>query len=115
MNGEEVEGNIIIIGNKSDKEDDRQVTFEEGQRIAHEYDLTFLETSSKENAGVDEAFLIMANEIMAKINPDELEVDRKYSFKIRGMPLQPEDNENNDSPTRPTVQQRKKKSACCKG
>lgn len=57
----------------------------------------------------------MANEVLTKINPDELEVDRKYSFKIRGMPLQPEDAENAENQTRPTVSPKKKKSACCKG
>ena len=54
----------------------------------------------------------MANEIMAKISPESLEADRRYSFKIKGMPLGPEEDENPEA--RPTVPAKPKKKNCCK-
>jgi hypothetical protein len=68
-----------------------------------------METSSKTNHGVDEAFLIMANEVMANLTPEQLEGDVRRSFKIKGMPL-PEQDEDPDQ--RPVI--RKKKKKCCK-
>ena len=48
---------IIIIGNKSDLEEKRQVSTEEGQRFAKEEGLVFLETSAKSSENVEDAFL----------------------------------------------------------
>jgi Ras-related protein Rab-14 len=101
---------VLIIGTKSDLDEEREVTFEEGQTYGNENDLTFLETSSKENKGVDEAFLIMANEIMCNMSPEQLDGDVRRSFKIRGMPLEPEAGDE-DAEHRPVM---KKKKKCCK-
>lgn len=47
----------IIVGNKSDCSDkDRQVTFEQGQRLAQKYNVQFLESSAKENTNIQEIF-----------------------------------------------------------
>lgn len=48
---------IMLIGNKSDLEDGREVAYEEGARFAQENGLIFLETSAKTAANVEEAFL----------------------------------------------------------
>eukprot|EP01022_Parablepharisma_sp_SALTPOND_P028916 TRINITY_DN72033_c0_g1_i1.p4 TRINITY_DN72033_c0_g1~~TRINITY_DN72033_c0_g1_i1.p4 ORF type:complete len:100 (+),score=13.71 TRINITY_DN72033_c0_g1_i1:498-797(+) len=53
----------ILLGNKCDKQDMREVTFEEGSELAAKYNVNFLETSAKSSQGVAEAFQILANDI----------------------------------------------------
>ena len=43
----------ILVGNKTDLEDKRAVSFEEGQEMANHYCVRFLETSAKECKNVD--------------------------------------------------------------
>ncbi|EEB05417.1 GTPase Ypt2 [Schizosaccharomyces japonicus yFS275] len=53
----------ILIGNKCDCEEQRQVTYEQGQALAEELGIKFLEASAKTNVNVDEAFFTLAREI----------------------------------------------------
>lgn len=48
-----------FVGNKSDC-GERQVRREEGERLAREYNVAFLETSAKSGLNVDVAFLAVA-------------------------------------------------------
>ena len=57
----------ILIGNKKDLEDQRQVKFEEGKKLAEENNLLFLETSAKTAENVQEAFTISAEKILEQI------------------------------------------------
>ena len=43
---------IILIGNKKDLENERQVSTEEGQKLAKEYNISFFESSAKTNENV---------------------------------------------------------------
>eukprot|EP01115_Flamella_aegyptia_P007915 TRINITY_DN32870_c0_g1_i1.p1 TRINITY_DN32870_c0_g1~~TRINITY_DN32870_c0_g1_i1.p1 ORF type:complete len:203 (-),score=55.16 TRINITY_DN32870_c0_g1_i1:111-719(-) len=58
---------IMLIGNKSDLEHKRAVTFEEGKKFAEENGLIFRETSAKTASNVEEAFLETANIIFDKM------------------------------------------------
>ena len=58
----------ILIGNKKDLEEQRQVKYEEGKRLAEENNLLFLETSAKTAENVQEAFTISAERILDQIN-----------------------------------------------
>jgi len=58
---------IMLIGNKSDLELKRQITFEEGKKFATENGLIFMETSAKTASNVDEAFLETARQIFHKV------------------------------------------------
>jgi len=53
----------ILVGNKNDLTDQRQVTAEEGKELADHYNIRFLETSAKESTNVEEAFTLMTKEI----------------------------------------------------
>lgn len=54
----------MIVGNKSDlRADQRQVTTEEGKKLAGEWGCGFLETSAKMKENIDRAFESMIAEI----------------------------------------------------
>ena len=64
---------ILLIGNKTDLAEKREVSFEEGQAFAKEHGLLFLETSAKSSDHVEEAFLTTADCILGKIDKGELD------------------------------------------
>jgi Ras-related protein Rab-2A len=49
---------IMLIGNKSDLDSKRVVTYQEGLEFAEKNGLVFLETSAKEDSNVEEVILI---------------------------------------------------------
>ena len=57
----------ILVGNKSDLEDSRQVSTDEGKELADTYNIRFVETSAKESANVEEAFTLMTKEIKSRV------------------------------------------------
>ena len=67
---------ILMVGNKKDLEDEREVTFLEASRFAQENGLMFLETSAKTGNSVEEAFLKCSKNILAKIETGELDPER---------------------------------------
>ena len=54
----------VLIGNKTDLEDKRVVTYNQGKEFADTYGLKFLETSAKKNLNVSEAFITLGRELM---------------------------------------------------
>ncbi|MCP9260353.1 RAB8A [Dirofilaria immitis] len=56
----------MIIGNKCDVEERRQVSRERGEQLAIEYGTKFMETSAKANINVEEAFFTLARDIKLK-------------------------------------------------
>ena len=58
----------ILIGNKKDLEESRQVKYEEGKKLAEENNLLFLETSAKTAENVQECFKISAEKILDQIS-----------------------------------------------
>ena len=58
---------IILIGNKIDLEDKREVIFDEGNEFAIKHGIMFMETSAKTGEGVEEAFRKSVQEIENKI------------------------------------------------
>ena len=58
---------IVLVGNKCDLEDKRQVTYEEGKDLADKNELLFFESSAKDGINVDDIFVNSAKEISKKI------------------------------------------------
>lgn len=56
----------LLVGNKIDLTDKRAVTTEEGQALANQYGVAFLETSARDNQNVEEAFIKMAATMQKK-------------------------------------------------
>ena len=57
----------VLVGNKKDLENERQVFFDEGKKLADKYKLPFYETSTKNGENVDKIFEDSAKEIAKKI------------------------------------------------
>ncbi|KAH7298242.1 hypothetical protein KP509_25G033300 [Ceratopteris richardii] len=61
--------NKILVGNKADMDDSkRAVSFAQGQALAKEYGLNFLETSAKTNMNVEQVFFTIARDIKHRLS-----------------------------------------------
>eukprot|EP00638_Chattonella_subsalsa_P010142 CAMPEP_0117759920 /NCGR_PEP_ID=MMETSP0947-20121206/16291_1 /TAXON_ID=44440 /ORGANISM="Chattonella subsalsa, Strain CCMP2191" /LENGTH=139 /DNA_ID=CAMNT_0005580451 /DNA_START=316 /DNA_END=735 /DNA_ORIENTATION=+ len=54
---------LVLVGSKWDLEDQRQVLHEEAKALAEEWKCPYLETSSRDNYNVEEAFSTLIREI----------------------------------------------------
>nr|KAF7435063.1 hypothetical protein H0235_003254 [Vespula pensylvanica] len=61
---------IMLLGNKSDCGQERVVKKEDGERLAQEYKVPFMETSAKTGLNVELAFLAVARELKARKSSD---------------------------------------------
>ena len=68
---------IILIGNKTDLEAEREVSYEEGTKFAKKYDLLFFETSAKTAVNVEKTFELMAQMISDNIDKNEYDLSNE--------------------------------------
>lgn len=69
---------IVLVGNKTDLHMERNVSTEEGKKLAEEWKAIFLETSAKQNASVAEVF----HGLLAEIEKTEGTMNEKGSCSI---------------------------------
>ena len=62
---------IMIVGTKADLEDKRVVTTDEAKDFADKLGYMYIETSAKTGMNVDNLFLLLAREIIERINSKE--------------------------------------------
>ena len=78
---------LILVGNKCDLANERQVSYEEGEKKASDYNIKFFESSAKEGTNVKEFFFYLANEIYqdektkGKDNKKTVQLDSKKKGK----------------------------------
>uniref|UniRef100_A0A8V1ABB1 small monomeric GTPase n=1 Tax=Gallus gallus TaxID=9031 RepID=A0A8V1ABB1_CHICK len=58
----------MILGNKCDANDKRQVSREQGEKLAASFGIKFMETSAKANINIENAFFTLARDIKAKMD-----------------------------------------------
>ena len=63
---------IILVGNKCDLEDQRQVTKEQGEEKANHLELAFMETSAFSGENLDKAFELMIKQVYDKCHDEIL-------------------------------------------
>ena len=100
---------MILVGNKSDLEESRQVTFEEGQELADKFGINFYETSAKTGKNVEEIFENSANEIANKIKQGYYDLENEACGIRTGI-----NNKKNDIyQINSEIKNSKKKKKCC--
>uniref|UniRef100_A0A3B3QWN4 small monomeric GTPase n=1 Tax=Paramormyrops kingsleyae TaxID=1676925 RepID=A0A3B3QWN4_9TELE len=62
---------LMLLGNKADAAHERVVKREEGERLAKEYGVPFMETSAKSGMNVELAFTAIAKELKHRTMKDE--------------------------------------------
>ena len=85
---EEASPNVVIylVGNKVDMEDKRKVSTEEGQKIADDNNLPFIETSAKSDININETF----DNLVEKMDSVFSNLEKKDSVAISGNSLNKE-------------------------
>ena len=73
---------IVLVGNKSDLENERVISKEEGEGLAKKYNLPFYEASVKEGINIEESITNLINKILEKIKPVSEDNDDKNKFQI---------------------------------
>ncbi|KAG5180342.1 Rab8A, rab family GTPase [Tribonema minus] len=66
----DVHVNKILIGNKCDIDNEREVSTEEGAQLAAEYGIQFFETSAKNDINVEKGFITVAREVKNRLMAD---------------------------------------------
>lgn len=75
----------MLLGNKCELEEKRQVSKERGEQLAVEYGIKFIETSAKASIRVEEAFFTLARDIKAKMEKklvSESSTNLKFTIRI---------------------------------
>ena len=100
----------ILVGNKCDLEDERKIETEEGEKLANENRMKFIETSAKDSTNVTEAFNILLKDIQEymKNNPEKPKIDPVEKFENP----KPKPTEIKES-DKLRMEVNKKRSGCC--
>ena len=71
----------VLIGNKTDLEEKRVISYNQAKEFADSYGLKYIETSAKKNLNVNEAFATLGRELMLA-SEDKIIVKQKQNKKI---------------------------------
>ncbi|KAI8881415.1 ras-related protein rab-4B-like protein [Backusella circina FSU 941] len=70
---------ILLVGNKNDKGEEREVSYLEASRFAQEHEMMFLEASALTGDGVEDMFFKCARSILSKIETGQIDPERSGS------------------------------------
>ncbi|KAK7120760.1 hypothetical protein R3I94_020675 [Phoxinus phoxinus] len=80
---------IMLVGNKTDLADKRQVSIEEGERKAKELNVMFIETSAKAGYNVKQLFRRVAAALPGMESPQDKSREDMIDIKLEKPPEQP--------------------------
>ena len=105
--------NVILVGNKTDLESKREVTYDEGKNFADEQEIDFVETCAFEYETVEALFIKVTNKILDKIKAGEQDPKNEtLGIKIGSKnPDYSSSNRTIDIKAKTEKEERKK---CCK-
>ena len=86
---------IILVGNKTDLEDQRQITEEEASDFSKRNNITYLETSAKSGDNVKEAFIRLASNVYRSIKDGSIKPAKPPEEKTPVAVVSAEDIEKN--------------------
>lgn len=66
----------ILVGNKCDLKEQRQVSYQEGKEFAESLGMQFLETSAKDKINIDEAFMTLTKAILPTVPENKRDADQ---------------------------------------
>jgi len=70
---------FVLVGNKIDLKEQRQVTFERGEKTAKEIRASFLETSARTGTNVEQAF----NQLIREVKRSRLEAEERQIRQLK--------------------------------
>lgn len=76
---------LLLIGNKCDLENEREVTIEEAQKFAHKNNMKYLETSAKTDTNIDNAFKKIGELIVKDLSSDSPKEGNKNSISLQSQ------------------------------
>ena len=100
---------IVLVGNKTDLEDKREVLTEEVEKKAKQYGIAFCETSALNGQNIEHAFDILIEQILKDVDKikekeNKNNKNNKKKTKAKGIMLETNNSNNNNNKT----------SKCCK-
>ena len=99
---------LVLIGNKIDLEEQREVSYEEGEACAKQYGMLFYETSAKTGKNIVECFRESCSEIDKRIESNFYDLNKDSCGIKLGL-----NNPDNLVLDKKDVQDNKKKKKCC--
>ena len=95
----------VLVGNKSDKEKERQVKTIDAENLASKYDMKYYETSAKTNYNVYEVFSYLASDLFDKVAKENANIKALREENLRRTVMLNKEDEKVNHET---------KKSCCK-
>lgn len=80
---------IVLVGNKTDLEDERQVTAEEGEKMAADLDVMWIETSARNGTNIKGLFRKIATALPKPSDPEQAEATSAEMVPVVLNPVNP--------------------------
>ena len=82
---------VVLVGNKADLDQRRQVSGQEAVRMASQFDIPYVETSAFSGAGVEDVFMRCASSILAnietgRIDPEKMGAGVQFNSSFASQP-----------------------------
>lgn len=76
---------LMLVANKCDRESERVISEEEGNKTAIKYNMSFAEASAKENINVDTSFIKLTEEVLSLIQKNATSFQDDFDQKSLGL------------------------------